>query len=85
MQFETKILGGLRVELDCYICPADPDVGIFEPYCDEWTIVAIAGKPCKKPPQWLYNRIEKTYGEQDRINAAIQKELDKPVINRYED
>ena len=51
---DIKILGGLPVTVE------------FEHFTDtgieDWWITHINSKKCKKPPQWLYNRIDKTEG-----------------------
>ncbi len=67
MQTEIRILGGLPVTVEFTTCPAEPDVGIMNDYIDEWSIVEVNGKPCKKSPDWLYTRIDNTKGEEDRI------------------
>ena len=45
---ETTVLGGLPVEVDFAVYPAEPDVGIFSPYADDFKIVAVGGKPKKQ-------------------------------------
>lgn len=56
---DIKILGGLPVTVK------------FEHFTDtgvgEWWIIYINDKKCKKSPQWLYNRIDNTKGEEERI------------------
>ncbi len=75
MRTEMKILGGLPVTIEFTICPAEPDVGIFSEYVDEWEVVEINSKPCKKAPGWLYSRIDKTEGEEVSILAGCLNAL----------
>lgn len=72
---ETKVLGGLLVEVDYTVYPAEPDVGIMRPYAEDFEIVAVGGRP-KKPRHlaWLYERI-KTAGEWETIADAANSEL----------
>ena len=43
-RLDTTILGGLPVTVEISIAPRDPDVGIFEPYVEDWCIVLVDGK-----------------------------------------
>ncbi|OHD25433.1 MAG: hypothetical protein A2Y38_12795 [Spirochaetes bacterium GWB1_59_5] len=70
MQTELRILGGLPVTVEFTMQPAERDVGIMSDYVEEWEVVEINGKRCKKSPAWLYNRIEAKKGEEDRILQA---------------
>ena len=56
---DIKILGGLTVTVK-FEYFTDTGVG-------EWWITHINSKKCKKSPQWLYNRIDNTKGEEERI------------------
>jgi hypothetical protein len=69
-----RILGGLPVELRYSIAPRDPDVGIFHPYVDEYEIIAIGNKSCRRSPAWLYRRIDSTPGEDERIREMIMQD-----------
>ena len=72
---ETTVLGGLLIEVDFSVYPAEPDVGIFSPYADDFKIVAVGGKPKKqKHLAWLYDRIEKA-GEWETIAETANAEL----------
>lgn len=64
---DITVLGGLPVTVEFTLCGAEPDVGIMSDYVDEWSIVAINDRTCKRPPQWLYNRIDKTKGEEELL------------------
>ena len=64
---EATVLGGLPVTVACKLAPAERDVGIMSEYIDEWYIEAINNRACKKPSNWLYNRIDKTKGEKDKL------------------
>lgn len=65
---ETRVLGGLPVTVGFNIQPAEPDVGIFSAYVDEWWIEEVNGRPIKKD-DWIRNRIKP--GEE----AALLEEL----------
>lgn len=67
MQTNITVLGGLPVTVEFSIVDADPDVGIFDAYVDDWYISHINGKICKKSPVWLYNRIAARKEETERI------------------
>jgi hypothetical protein len=74
MAYETdiRILGGLPVTIEYDVQPAEPDVGIMGAYVDDWSIVAINGRPVKKC-DWLHRRIDATDGETDRIMEALNE------------
>ena len=61
---ETTVLGGLLVEVDFSVCPAEPDVGIMSEYVENWQIVGINGK-AKKNTDWILKRLSR------RDEAAI--------------
>ena len=62
---DIKILGGLPVTVEFEYYSYDNETGSGG--TEDWWITHINSKKCKKPPQWLYNRIDKTEGEEDRI------------------
>lgn len=64
---DMRVLGGLPVTIEYDIQPAEKDVGLYSDYVDDWYVTHINGKRCKKSPEWLHTRIEKTKGEEDRI------------------
>ena len=63
---DIRILGGLPVTVDFNIQPAEPDVGICSSYIEEWYVTHIHGRKCKRA-DWIYDRIAKIKGEEDRI------------------
>lgn len=67
MKFDTTILGGFPVTIQFNVLGKGFTVD-DSPVLDSWDIIAINGKPCKTSPKWLYERIEKTKGEQNRID-----------------
>lgn len=58
MEIDIKVLGGLPVTVSYTIDGPDYDVGYMSAGLGEWEITHINGKRCKKPPQWLYNRLD---------------------------
>ena len=44
MRHDTTILGGLSVTVELSIARAEPDVGIFSDYVEDWHIVSVCGK-----------------------------------------
>lgn len=76
MQVDTTVLGGLPVTVEFSVDGPDESVGLFGYAIADWSITHINGRKCKKAPQWLYNRIEKTRGEEDRITAACMASFD---------
>jgi len=64
---DITVLGGLPVTVEFTLCRAEPDVGIMSSYVDEWTIVAIHDRLCKRSPQWLYKRIDKKKNEEELL------------------
>jgi hypothetical protein len=70
-QVDITVLGGLPVTVTYRVERPDPDVGIFESYLEEWWITHIHGRRCKKPPEWLYERIRKSKGGDDLVVEAI--------------
>jgi len=71
LSFDTTVLGGLPVTIDCYVCGPDEDVGIFGYYVESWEITHINDRKVKKTPNWLYNRIEAKKGEEERIRDKL--------------
>ena len=43
-RLDTIIFGGLPVTVEISIARADPDVGIFSDYIEDWHITHVAGK-----------------------------------------
>ena len=76
MTMDILILGGLPVTVEASVCQPDRSVGETRPLVDEWWITHINGRRCKKPPQWLYNRIDKCKNEGERILTAIYDEME---------
>lgn len=71
---DITVLGGLPVTVTYTIAGAEPDVGIMSSYVDEWTITHIAGRKCKKEPQWLYNRILASRSEEDEVLRKCEED-----------
>lgn len=71
-EHDMTVLGGLPVTIEFTVQGAEPDVGIFSSYVDDWYIVAINGRPVGKC-DWLYRRIDATKGESDRIVEALNE------------
>ena len=46
-ELDTTILGGLPVTVRFTIAKAEPDIGIFYPYVDDWHIAYIGSRPLK--------------------------------------
>ena len=84
-EHEMRILGGLPVTVEFTIEGADRSVGIMSDFVSEWEIVAVNGKYAKKgatqPFKWVYDRIDKTKGEDRRILDELN-ELD---LSDYDD
>lgn len=55
-EVQVSVLGGLNVDVAFSVAPAEPDVGIFSPYVDNWQIVGVNGKR-KKNTDWISNRL----------------------------
>ncbi len=57
--FDTEVLGGLPVTVEFTTTGYDNrDCGGGVDDVDEWCIVAIAGRLCRKAPQWIYDRLK---------------------------
>lgn len=70
-EFDMTVLGGLPVTVEFTTTGYDNrDVGLGIDDVEDWSIVAINGKTCRKSPEWLYKRIRETKGEEDRIVEA---------------
>lgn len=67
-QLDTTVKGGLPVTIEYDWSDADTSVGIMSGYCDGWSIVAIAGRKCKKHPQW----VKLTDAEEDNIRIECE-------------
>lgn len=66
-EFDTTVLGGLPVTIEFDTTGYDNrDVGGGDANeVAEWSIVAVAGRVCKKTPSWIYSRL--TRADEDRI------------------
>lgn len=68
---ETRILGGLPVEVEFKVEPAAPSVGIPYAHVGEWNIVRIGKRYVKDQSHvfWVYTRLAKDkYCEAKLIN-----------------
>lgn len=72
VEFETRILGGLPVIVRAKILPAEPDVGIFSRWVDDFDIF-WPRKPYKSIPDKVYNRISSR--ELDNIREEALEHL----------
>jgi hypothetical protein len=73
---DILILGGLPVTVEVSVCQPDRSVGETRSYVDEWVITHVNGRKCKKPPQWLYNRIDSRKDEEERILSSIYDNME---------
>lgn len=73
---DITVLNGLPVTVQFSISGPDYSVGINHSEIDEWEITHINGKRCKKAPVWLYNRIDNTKGEDERILDKLYNTAD---------
>lgn len=71
-EINIRVLGGLPVIAQVWIQPADPEVGIWSPYIDDYQL--LHHKTRKPHGPWLYERIEKD--GLDKVEAAIWKEIE---------
>ena len=55
---DIRVLGGLPITIDAAVAPAEPEIGIFHRYVDDFRIVAVAGRPCKNP-DWIERRVSR--------------------------
>jgi hypothetical protein len=66
-EFDMTVLGGLPVTIEFTTTGYDnTDVGLGVDDVDEWWITAIGGRS-KRKLDWLYKRIAKSKGEEERI------------------
>lgn len=72
---EITVLNGLPVTIEFCVNGSDPEVGIFDDTIEDWEIVAISGKVCKKPPMWLYRRITNA-GEDQKVVEKLFESFD---------
>ena len=70
---DITILGGLSVRVKAWVQPAEPDVGIFSAYVEDFQITDVYGPRGRKPysGKWLDKRIDALKGEHERICIAI--------------
>lgn len=65
-EFDTTVLGGLPVTIEFDTTGYDNrDCGGGVDDVDDWSIVAVGGKMCKKPPYWITNKL--TGDDESRI------------------
>lgn len=72
---DIRILGGLPVTVSYSVQPADPDVGIFSAYAEDYYVTHVGTRPYKG--SWLEKRIAATPGEETRIYEAINDAIDE--------
>lgn len=71
--FETTVLGGFPVLVECTVFSAEPDVGYLSAYWDDYRLCSPrTGKPLGK---WIDRRIDSTPGERARLEAEIDYEV----------
>lgn len=58
-EFDTTVLGGLPVTVEFSAYYEDGECGYPGYELDEVSIVAVNGRPCRKSPDWIYNRMSK--------------------------
>lgn len=57
-EFDTTVLGGLPVTVEFTTTGYDNrDCGGGVDDVDEWSIVAVGGRVCRKRPDWVYKRM----------------------------
>lgn len=72
-EFDTTVLGGLPVTVGFDWNSYDnSDIGGSDGCVEDWNIVAINGRECKKTPQWLINRIEAKFEDSDILAECEQ-------------
>lgn len=71
---EVSVLGGLMIEVEYDVYPAEPDVGIFSSYAEPGSIIAIAGRPLrrKESTAWLEKRLSKA--DEEAIAEACDRD-----------
>ena len=71
---EVSVLGGLMIEVEYEVFPAEPDVGIMSSYAEPGEIIAIAGRPLrrKESTAWLEKRLSKA--DEDAIAEACNND-----------
>jgi hypothetical protein len=84
MRATVKVLGGLKVTVEFVPYAADHSVGLEEGV-EYWGIVEINDRICKKPPNWLYDRINATKGEEERILQACYAVMDDLCHEDFDD
>ena len=72
---DIRAFGGLPLSVKVQIAPAEPDVGIFHSYVDDWDIVAIGHRPVKTSPKWILDKIKKSEAAfLDLLNEALDSD-----------
>lgn len=66
-ELETTVFGGLPITVEYSVAGAEPDVGIMSGYVDDWEIIAVGNRLCKKPPQWLYRKLDANPKEREKL------------------
>lgn len=66
-EFDTKVLGGLPVTIEFNVRE------YFDGTDYDWSIVAVAGKTCKKHPYWVTNKL--TTDEEYRITEECHDQM----------
>lgn len=66
---DIKVLGGLPITIEYKTVGIGKKCAKLESI-DAWKITHIAGRKCKKNPEWLWRKLHATRGEMDKIVAA---------------
>ncbi len=79
---DLTVLGGLPITVAYKISRAEPDVGIMSDGVDDWWITHIAGRACKKHPEWLTRRLNAAKVD---IEEMISENVNFSDIGMWED
>ena len=80
-EIDTTVFNGFPITVKFEIHKPEPDVGIFSHYIDDFEIVRIGNKKVKKYPSWLYDKIEKSPCEKEKL---IEKLMEAGSDNFYD-
>jgi hypothetical protein len=71
-EVEISCLGGLPILVLACVRDGDESVGERGSCLDDWEILRVANRKCKRPPMWLYNAIaDRDPGFDQRLMEAL--------------
>lgn len=74
-EFSTIVFEDIRVELECHMEAAEPDVGIMGDYCDDWRVLEVDGNTDPYACNAMAVRIQAELGDDKFVEQLYDEGL----------